>query len=375
MGRHVAIVRSAGVQAAIHRLRTQHRVEAARHQDVMRYLQDHNPSVYAKVRQCRTRARVARDVVQGDRYKVRLYGCHVEPWCVACTNEAKWRRVAAAVETFLDCTPAGQQPRFAHVVMTAPIFEDGKGWGRFARCDLKAFRDVTWKATKAAFGPNIGALLSYQDFGERPFLKGHPHMDYTINGWTLAEGAPQRTQDYVVKAGGRERWVKQVQDLVAARWLLPPNETKTNFRIGNFVSGASSYIAVLAYQLRELVDVRKMHYDRARQLVYWDSYRDNTRTKMAVLEFQNGLADYQARLGAWGHHQATSLHVTTGHMARRAITATSQAMGSLVRPHKRGCVCAECNEWELVFPDENGQYAFDPWAENRSQPSEALGVA
>lgn len=375
MGRHVAVVRGAGIRSAIFLLKSQHRVEAARHQDVLRYLQDHNPAVYAKVRQCRTQARVARDVVQSDRYKVRLYGCHVEPWCFACTNEAKWRRVAAALRTFQACTPAGQQPRFAHIVMTAPIFPDGAGWGRFARREIKAFRDVTWRVTKAAYGAGIGGLLSYQDFGETPFPKGHPHMDYTINGWTLVDGKPERTPTYDLKNGGHARWVKRVQEQVTARWLLPAAEGVTNLNIQGFVTGIPAYVRALAYQLRELVDVRKMTYDRARQLVYWSSYRDNTRAKMTVQDFQQGLADYAGRLGSWGHRQATSLHVTAGHMARRAITKTSDAMGAVEPPHRRGCYCTECSEWEVIFPNEEGEYDFDPWASTANSLATSAGAA
>ncbi|MCA1818507.1 MAG: hypothetical protein LC620_00380 [Halobacteriales archaeon] len=362
MSRHVAVVRAEGVNGAVRRLKAEHRGEMARHPHVMRFLHDHMPAIHAKVAACRNRPRVAQDVVRWDRYKVRLYGCHVEPWCVACTNEAKWRRVAAAIDAFHACTPAGKQPRFAHVVMTAPIFDDGKGWGRFARENLKAFRDITWKTTKAAFGPGIGGLLSYQDFGEKPFLKGHPHMDYTINGWTLEASEPTKTPEYTLKGGGHQKWVHRVQAAVAARWLLPPNEGTTNFRIQPFVTGVPEYVGVLAYQLRELVDVRKLEYDRTRQLVYWKSYRDNTRTKLTVPEFFEGLRDYQRRLGEWGRHQAASLHVATGHMARRTIGITATAMGSEERNHRRGCHCGDCTEWELVTPQEDGTYDFDPWA-------------
>src|SRR5688572_10974450 len=116
MGKYVRIVKAAGIPGAIQALKAEHRAEVARHPDVMRYLHDHQPNAYATVKECRSKARVARDRIT-DRYKVRLYGCHVEPWCTACEHEAKWRRVAKALERFQACTPGDKQPRFAHIVM------------------------------------------------------------------------------------------------------------------------------------------------------------------------------------------------------------------------------------------------------------------
>lgn len=366
MGKYVRIVHAAGIRGAIQGLKAQHRSEQQRHPDVLRYLQDHNLPAYNRVKACRTKARVARDRSTG-RYKVRLYGCHVEPWCIVCEHEAKWRRVAKAFDRFHACTPAGKEPRFAHIVMTAPIFPDGKGWGRFVKEDPKLLRDVAWKVTRTAYGDGAGAFMSYQDFGEQAFARLHPHLDFTLNGWSLRDGRAVQTPIYSLKGGGSQRWAERARQEIVARWLLPDAEAVSNLNIQAFVTGIPAYIGAMAYQLRGLVDPRKMTYDRARQVIYWSSYRDNTRAKMTVPEFQEGLIDYQRRLGAFGDRQTKGLHVAVGHMADRSLKATAKAMGSVERDHRRGCSCSECNDWEVVFPDQAGEYDFDPWSSSSSE--------
>lgn len=363
MGKYVRVVGAAGISGAIHALKAEHRAEVQRHPDVLRYLRDHQASVYHKVQTCRSKARVARDRMSG-RYKVRLYGCHVEPWCIACEHEAKWRRVRKVLDRFQACTPAGRQPRFAHLVMTAPIFPDGKGWGRFAKENPKVFRELTWKVTKAAYGDGAGAYMTYQDFGERAFSKVHPHLDFTLNGWSLdANGRPTLTPSYSLK-DGRGPWLEGVRRDVVARWLLPDEEAVSMLNIQGFVVGAGAYARALAYQLRGLVDVRKMTYDRSRQLVYWSSYRENTRARMTVQEFHDGLMDYQRRLGPFGDHQSKTLHVGVGHLADRRLKTTAKLMGSVELDHPHSCYCNECGDWELLHPDEQGEY--DPWSMLRS---------
>lgn len=361
MGKYVRVVGAAGVRGAIHALMAEHHAEAQRHPDVLRYLRDHRPEAYFKVRACRTKARVARDRMTG-RYKVRLYGCHIEPWCIACEHEAKWRRVGKVLERFQACTPAGRQPRFAHIVMTAALREDGTGWGRFAKEDPKVFRELTWKVTKQAYGEGAGAYMTYQDFGERAFNKVHPHLDFTLNGWTLdADARPALTATYSLKGGGRDRWMEGVRREVVARWLLPDEEAVSMLNIQSFVVGHGAYAKALAYQLRGLIDVRKMTYDRTRQLVYWSSYRDNTRARMTVQEFHDGIRDYERRLGIFGDHQAKTLHVGMGHLADRRLKTTAKLMGSVEPDHRRGCYCYECGDWELIHPNMEGEY--HPWSE------------
>lgn len=363
--KHVLVVRAAGVQSAIRQLRGQHQAEVARHPDVSRYLRDRAPFLAAKVAQCGTKARVARDRAQADRYRVRLYGCHIEPWCTACVREALHRRAGKVLDRFYRCRPAAAEPRFAHIVQTAQLREeDGSGWGAYAAKDVAGFADVIWRTLRESYGSGIGAFLSYQAFGERAFGKTHPHIDLTINGWHLVDGQATRLQPYDLSGNGHARWVQRTRDHAGARFLIEPNSVQTNLKIQGFVDGPKAYRAALLYQLRELVDVRKMTYDRPNGLVYWNSYRDNRRERMTLREFEEGLVEYQANVGAWGAMQSRHLHRAMGHMADAAIGKTTRAMGGETPDHRANCSCGECTDWELVQPDPDGRYDFDPWHEN-----------
>lgn len=361
MGKHVRIVRLAGIKWAILQLKAEHRAEVERHPNVMRYLRDHRPDIYDKVRQCRNKARVARHAWKPDTYKVRLYGCHVEPWCFACSRESKFRRANKVLDRFYKCTPKGKEPRFAHIVQTAQFRDDGTGWGHRASKDVKAFRDIIARVVSESYGSGFGAFMSYQDFGERAFAKTHPHMDFALNGWSLTEQGPDLTRQYDLKNGGHNIWLDRTKRHAGARFLLHTDDVETNLNIQGFVVGPRAYYGALLYQVRELVDVRKMTYDKQRQLVYWSSYRENRREKMTISQFHEGLADYTARLGDWGKFQARKLHVGVGHMADHRLDETQDAMGGETKPHSRSCVCSECQEWEVVWPDAEGEYGFDPW--------------
>lgn len=365
MGKHVRVVNANSLQATIRTLKAEHQAERAKHPHAERYLRDYHPEIANKLAACRTKARVVPDELNGDRFRVRLYPCHVEPWCFACVNEAKHKRAQQALEKFQRCTPNGKQIRLGHIVQTAQLREDGTGWGLGASHRVKDFQQVIWKSTRDAYGPGIGIYASYQAFGERAFGKLHPHIDFTINGHTLDDdNHPQQTPFYDLTNGGHEKWVNRTREHVAARFLIDHSKIETNFKIQRFVTGIPAYYRAMLYQLREMVDVRKMSYDRTNRLVYWANYKLNVRERMTVDQFQEGLNDYQIAVGTWGDQQCKRLHVPYGHLADRNITATEKAMGGKTPAHRRGCSCGECNEWgEPIFPDEDGNYDFDPWAE------------
>ena len=366
MSKYVRVVRGSGIRAAIHGLKMQSRAEMNRHPDVLRYLRDTRRATLLKVQACGTRARVVAHEVKPDLYKVRLYGCKVEPWCSRCCNEAKHRRARDAMARFQKCKPADQDMRLAHVVQTAHFSAESGGWGDYASKDVDSFRRIVARVVQESFGSGYGAYFSYQDFGERAFGKRHPHLDFTVNGWSLApEGGAVLTRTYDTTHGGYDQWVQRTRQHAAAAFLLHDSYIGTNLKIQRWRTGYAAYYNAMLYQVRELVDVRKMTYDRSRGVVYWSSYRDNTREKMTVNQFEEGLADYQFRLGPWGHYQGRRLHVGMGHLADGRLPKTMKAMGGEEPAHRRNCQCADCQEWSPPLqPDDDGDYAFDPWRDD-----------
>ena len=344
-------VRREGLRGEVHRQRQAAQREWARFPHLKRLLQDHAPSLWHEVRRCRMgNVRLWEDHNRGGLYRVQPYACHVLPWCIQCVRAEHRRRVLQALNEFHRCTPAGHEPRFIHIVQTAPVYHDGhnfgphSGWGVEASRNVPMFRRIVMEALEDAYGPGIGAIMSYQDFGERCFAKRHPHQDLTLNGWRLVDGRPDEVLRIDLQGAALQRW----HDCIvrgATRLRIDASIGKVDFQ--PMVVGAAAYQARLKYQTREMVDVRKIdNYDRTRQTLDWMAYDKPVRERFNVLDFMAGLAEYQYRLGVFGADQPRQLHVSMGHMAKGRIHRTEKAMGGSDMPHARGCNCYACGEWD-----------------------------
>lgn len=324
-----------------HRYRTVHRHEE--------FLERYVPAVQDVVDRCSTRIKWWRCAQDRRRYKWAPIGCHEVPWCVFCMKREEGRRVRAALDKFNRCTPKDEKPRFVHIVQTAPVYEDGTGVGIAASKDVTAFGGAVWKCLQGMYPDGIGALMSYQDFGERAFAKRHPHMDLTLNGWMLGEDGVAHTPRVELQGRGRTRWDELMVD---AYRELHPSAERGNVKVRAVRQGSKAYYSMLRYQMRELVDVRKMHYKPTTDRIEWWSYHDNQREVMPVLDFLAGMAEYSARLGQWRpKDEAMQLHRTYGHMADRRLRKTQKAMGGQPLSHGADCPCAECGDWDRVYPD------------------------
>lgn len=232
-------------------------------------------------------------------------------------------------------TPRGRVPRFYHVVQTAHHSEDGNGWGVKASQDLEAFGRIVWSALREWFGDGIGAIMSYQDFGERGFAKRHPHMDLTMNGYAVRDGVVRTVNPPDLTGRGFDRWCETVMKY--ARTLdLTAYVNDVDFT--GPVHGHRDYHGVLKYQMREMVDLRKLEYDRGSRTVWWWSYKDSTRTPLPADVFVERLDEYRQRLDL-------ELHRHYGHLAKRKVRATANVVGGEPIPHGDHCPCSECGDW------------------------------
>lgn len=337
--------------------------EWAKYRPLQRFLQDHFTTQWAKIRHCGTGYyRTYENVMRPGRYKAVQASCHQLPFCILCVRVARYRRLMTAMDQFHRCTPKGEQPRFIHIVQTAPLTDDGEGWGMTASQDLKAFGGVVWRTLVDHFGDGIGAVMSYQDFGEQGFAKRHPHMDLTLNGWRLEDSQAVKTPRIDLTGSGRRRWdesfVKHAQSVeIGAR--------RGNLDVTGVRIGVQAYWKILQYQMRELVDLRKLDYDRDKQLVYWKSYRDGQRQKMTAGDFVCGLYEYRNRLGVWGAKPSQNLHRRYGHLSKRTINQTQRKMDGVEQKHRKNCPCIQCSDWDRVFlPEvESGMARSSQWRE------------
>lgn len=99
--------------------------------------------------------------------------------------------------------------------------------------------------------------------------------------------------------------------------------------------------------------MRKINYSRERQVVEWLSYKPGARrARFTPQQFQEGLTEYQVRLGAFGHEDRQELHRAYGHLSKPRIRETERLMGGEPLPHGKTCPCSECGDWDRLMPDE-----------------------
>ncbi len=320
------------------------------HRSVQAFLADYFPDRWTEIQYCGSSFTFREDAFRPGTFKRRVrYRCHNVPYCLLCTSWDRWRRVASTLDNFHRCTPAGKQPRFIGIVQTAPLTEEGEGWGLAASKDVPAFGRVVWQALKETYGDGIGAVMSYQDFGERGFKKRHPHMDLTLNGWMLQDGEPVQTPRISLAGQGRRQWDERVQKY-AQTIEIGAQRGDAHF-IGPIV-GIRPYVKVMKYKMREMVDLRKLEYSRDKQCVWWWDYKSKRRTRMEIHEFLEGFFEYQGRLGAWQRSGRVELHRGYGHLAKGQVKQTCKVMGGSPIPHGVNCVCEKCGDWYDAELDE-----------------------
>lgn len=347
------IVRS--VQA----MREQNRQDWRHYPTVLRYLEKFHPELRKKVGNCcmappklyRTETRAGEFVKYGPKR------CNIMPYCIPCVRARSAARVHGTFEKFQRCTPAGKPMRLRHIIQTAPIYHPGHpkyrdgapGWGVKASEDLTAFFQIVDKTLKEFFGDGIGWIGSYQDFGEQGFRKRHPHIDLTLNGWMLQDGEAVKTPTMDLKSKGRARWDEAIQERAMA---LDIEAGRGNVLFLPWKQGRREYYRVLKYQMREMVDLRKMVYNGPKRTVYWRDYKTGRAgSAMLDLAFKEALQEYRTRLGAW-QKGGPELHRAYGHLNRKCLRKTQAIMGGAPTPHGRACPCSQCGDWDRVFPDD-----------------------
>lgn len=326
------------------------------HRDTQRFLQKFWPEKWDRIRQCSMEYTFHEDLDRPGFVKRRPRRCHQVPYCIVCARHDGLIRTMKTFDHFSRTTPKGKQMRFVHIVQTAPLTTQWQGWGAEASRDVRGFGRVVWDALKDEYGEGIGAVMSYQDFGERGFAKRHPHQDLTLNGWRLTNDGPVAVPRMDLAGNGRARWDARVAKRASKEWGIAAR--RGNVDVLGVRVGVPAYFKILRYQMRELVDFRKITYARGARDIHWNDYATKRRTRIAVGDFLLGLKEYELRLGRWsGGVGAKNLHRLYGSMAKRSIGKTEAAIGGQPLPHKGNCPCVECGDWidvELT-PEEERQ--------------------
>lgn len=359
----VKLVRRQGLDVEKRRQLIESRRLWAPHRSLKLFLQDTMPAIWDEVRACRMTGFKESESREWPGYwkAEPVWSCHQIPWCLQCVKADSVRRTLTALNRFANCTPAGKQPRFIHLVQNAPIKYDGPehtwpddvGWGKEASHDLAGFRQVVMRAVEDHYGPGCGAIASYHDFGERAFAKRHPHIDLTLNGWAIRDGKPAALPRLDLTGRGYARWMESIT-AAASRFRIDAQPGPRSLDVSGVMVGAWSYYGVLKYQMRQIVDLRKIDYSRERREVRWISYKPPyPRQRFTVNDFLAGLLEYQVRLGAFGERDPQQLHAAMGHMAKgRPYRAANAIFQGDDIPHGKRCPCRTCGDWDTHYPDE-----------------------
>lgn len=349
------VVQENEVEDAVRSMWDAHREEWRNYRGLMWFLAEEYPRQWEDVRRCRTEFTTWRSMARPGRINVAMKGCKMEPLCPACANTGKWKRAMSRAKAFQRCTPKGEEPVFWQIVQTAPAtgpnFPPREGnWGDEARQDVRAFAKVVFGVLKEAFGDGIGVAMSYHDVSEELWSWPHPHLDMTLNGWKLEDGKAVLTARYDFTQGGMRRWQETIKREVRAMWDYDEVQPG-NVKVVGPVEGLERYIKALAYQVREVIDLRKLEYSHSQGKVWWRSYSNNFRKEeFTVDEFKHGLVEYSIRLDAWkpGRRYVDRMY---GHISDGAIARTQEAMGGAV-VHEDDCSCNECNRWQRSWQSE-----------------------
>lgn len=348
----MAMYKREGIPGAIKEQRKRVSETWRRHRNVQRLIEDHWLDQWEDIRHCGLIPKVKQNRDTG-LYKVTFNSCHKVPFCIRCAKRKTWIRTQATLNRFNACTPKGKEARLVHIVQVVPVYDDGTGWGVKASQNLGAFGKLVWGVLQEAFGDGIGAVMSYQDYGERCFAKRNPHLDLTLNGWSIQDDGHRKTGDYTFAGPGRQRWADMVTRRAQAFELGAGDGI---IWIGKPRIGIKNYAGTLKYQMRELVDFSKLEYSRGKKKIWWMSYKDQRREQFTVNQFMAGFAEYQWRLGAWAQDDdgpdRQKLHRSYGHIAERTWTKTMRTVGGNEIPHGKNCPCGECGDWDRVFLDE-----------------------
>lgn len=347
-------------EALAKRMRAAHERAWGEHESVKTLLRRHFPPDWERVKKCRMDAWYdykTRDHEDAPNVVMLRPQCRDMPFCPACNDIATYRRASGLVRRIRAGTPRKKKPRaFIFTIGVSPRDEDWR-LPRLVASDVKRFKRAAYRATESAFGKGVGALVTYQHYGQDVLVRERPHVHILVNGHRLnAEGKPERTPAYRMRDGGRARL-----DAIVARELNKAFPEAENASVDAWMSGhdvnvepldsAEAVAKSAKYVAREIIDFRDLEYDPRKHLVYVNPYREQGPAVVDVPTLQRNLSLYNAQYQPWATDGGRRIFDSAyGELSDRAAGATAEAMGSQ-REHRDGCWCHECSEWSRLMAD------------------------
>jgi hypothetical protein len=128
-----------------------------------------------------------------------------------------------------------------------------------------------------------------------------------------------------------------------------PGSDTANLRAENPAVGKGAYYKWVKYQVRELVDLRKVQYNRAANLLTYIPYKEGVvRAEFTGQLFRAGLEEYRERVRP---DVGNRVHRDGGYIEGASLKKLSAEIGSTKEQHDQAtCPCDECDEW-LGMPE------------------------
>ena len=339
------------IDAAAQKLMRAHRKAWMPYRETMKLLRREFPEQWGSVSECRTRWQSARIDGRTRGYEVRVASCEAKPYCPACNHKAMIKRIMDAREAIRKATPANEKPSIFGVTI-AP--RDLPEWRQVVRADHRAYMRACYRFLERMYGKNIGAIATYQEWGEAHFVRSHPHVHVTVDNWNIEDGKPKKVAYFdVAKAGGIDVVKKMlVEEMERAYGTSPGFQLEHfNVKLEHVAVGEEEFWKWLKYQLRELLDPLKWTPTEGGLEV--SNYRDpHARVAVPRAVLHDGLRDYASRFGRWNVRGKRTLDARYGILSDRNINDTADTMGYRGK-HREACRCRECvTRGRAIYADE-----------------------
>jgi hypothetical protein len=308
------------------------------------WVRDYYPNIWSEVAECRLEYHLAESLTRADRVKKVAHSCGKIPWCVPCSLAKGHERMGQALDKIARATPKDMERRVVPWTLSTVYGDDGSGpmalskdIGRYAKA-VDHFLHEVYDAERG----EIGWIMSYQDFGEKAFAMRNPHWHLTLIGRRWRDGKMESlpTPNLLV-AKTKERIFAQWDNALAA-WF--PGVKMGNMRIEQPAVGRGAFWKWIKYEVRELVDLRKLLYHQGSRRVWWKKYHyGHERVEFNAGVFAAGLDEYRERLRP---DRPNRLHRDGGFMVGTSLDKLAKEIGGQPERHdEQTCPCKRCDRW------------------------------
>lgn len=307
----------------------------------MRFLERHAPGVWDQVQHCREGRPDITPIEDDDRCSVQLAGCKQYPWCPSCNFEAMCRRASKAQKLFRQATPHGKEPRM-WVVELGPGGFHGRDWSAWAMENFREYMALQYDVIEWAFGEDVGAVATFQPYGEKLWAQDHPHVHWVVNGYKPEDDKPKRVKRYNLADGGRDRILEDFsRRLAKASGARVPTDTLW-VDIREPEAGPKR---VLRYNMRELIDPTKWRYIRDQGILATESYATGREAaRFDAVSIAPRVAAYGNMYAHWGAPGPRPVDKRFGCFSNRSMGDTAIIIGGDAS-HDDDCICGQCKQW------------------------------